>query len=77
MSNKEYQSYVESKADKSPLALDMVKAFVIGGLICVIGQGVMEAAMSFGSLFGWDKPGADPKVYMQQPQQEQGGMTFA
>jgi len=36
-----------------------------------------EAAMSFGSMFGWDKPGADPKVYMQQPQQEQGGMTFA
>ncbi len=36
-----------------------------------------EAAMSFGSLFGWDKPGADPKVYMQQPQQEQGGMNFA
>ena len=36
-----------------------------------------EAAMSFGSLFGWDKPGADPKVYMEQPQQEQGGMNFA
>ena len=36
-----------------------------------------EAAMSFGSLFGWDKPGADPKAYMRQPQQEQGGMTFA
>ncbi len=33
--------------------------------------------MSFGSLFGWDKPGADPKAYMRQPQQEQGGMTFA
>lgn len=36
-----------------------------------------EAAMSFGSIFGWDKPGADPKAYMRQPQQEQGGMTFA
>ena len=34
MSNKEYQSYVESKAAKSPIAVDMGKAFVIGGLIC-------------------------------------------
>ena len=48
MSNKEYQSYVESKAAKSPIAVDMGKAFVIGGLICVIGQGIMDAALSMG-----------------------------
>lgn len=48
MSNKEYQDYVEGKAAKSPLALDMLKAFAIGGLICVIGQGIMSAAMAAG-----------------------------
>ena len=48
MSNQEYQRYVENKAAKSPLALDMGKAFVIGGLICVIGQGILSAAMAMG-----------------------------
>jgi len=48
MSNKEYQRYVEGKAAKSPLGMDLLKAFVIGGLICVLGQGIMDAAMAMG-----------------------------
>lgn len=38
MSPKEYQNYVKQKAEKSPLFKDLVLAFVIGGLICVLGQ---------------------------------------
>ena len=34
-----------------------------------------EQAMSFGSIFGWDKPGADPRTYMHmQPRME--GMSL-
>lgn len=38
MSPKEYQQYVQQKAKKSPIVKNVVLAFVIGGLICVIGQ---------------------------------------
>lgn len=38
MSPKEYQNYVQQKSKKSPIVKDVVLAFLIGGLICVIGQ---------------------------------------
>lgn len=38
MSPKEYQQYVQQKAKKSPIVKDVIMAFIIGGLICVIGQ---------------------------------------
>ncbi|MDD3346381.1 stage V sporulation protein AC [Oscillibacter sp.] len=38
MTPKEYQQYVQQKAKKSPMVKDVALAFVIGGLICVLGQ---------------------------------------
>ena len=38
MTNKEYQKYVGSLQEKSPIWKDMFNAFWIGGLICVLGQ---------------------------------------
>ena len=38
MSPQEYQQYVKQRAQKSPLVKDVVLAFIIGGLICVVGQ---------------------------------------
>ena len=38
MTPKEYQAYVKRMQKKSPLGKDMALAFVIGGLICVVGQ---------------------------------------
>ncbi len=37
-SKKEYSDYVESKSQKSPLIRDTISAFIIGGLLCGIGQ---------------------------------------
>ena len=38
MSNQEYNQYVKEKSPNSKLGRDCLLAFLIGGLICVIGQ---------------------------------------
>ena len=42
MSNQEYQAYVDKKAKPSPIGKNMVWAFLVGGLICVGGQALMD-----------------------------------
>ena len=48
MSKKEYKNYVEQKAKKSPIVKDVVLAFVIGGLICVVGQAIQNGWSAMG-----------------------------
>ena len=48
MSNEEYKSYVESKAKKSPIGKNLIWAFLVGGLICVIGQLITNLFMYLG-----------------------------
>ena len=42
MSPKEYNLYVARLAKKSPLEKDLLNSFLIGGLICVIGQLILN-----------------------------------
>ena len=42
MTEKEYAKLVQEIAPKSPIWKDCLKAFIIGGTICVIGQGIMN-----------------------------------
>ena len=42
MTPKEYNRYVARLAKKSPLGKDLLNSFLIGGLICVIGQLIMN-----------------------------------
>jgi len=38
----EYQSFARAREPKRPVLLNCFKAFLVGGLICAIGQGVSE-----------------------------------
>lgn len=40
----EYQDYVEQMTPKKNLFWQMIKAFVVGGLICVLGQVILNVA---------------------------------
>jgi len=36
----EYQEFAQAREPKRPIILNCIKAFLVGGLICVIGQGI-------------------------------------
>ena len=40
--NKEYQTYVDKKSPNSPILKNCFNSFWVGGLICVIGQIILE-----------------------------------
>ena len=42
MTNNEYGDYVKRKSPKSPLLKDIFKAFIVGGLICCVGQLILN-----------------------------------
>ena len=42
MTPEEYRAYVQQKQPKSPIVKDTAFAFVIGGLICLLGQVILE-----------------------------------
>jgi len=48
MSNAEYNAYVKGKAKPSPLGKNILWAFCVGGLICVMGQALLDVYKSRG-----------------------------
>lgn len=48
MSNADYLEYVAKQSKKSPIGKDCVLAFVIGGAICCLGQGIQNGWMAAG-----------------------------
>ena len=45
---KEYEQFVNQVTPKQNLPLNMLKAFIVGGLICVLGQFILNTAMHNG-----------------------------
>ncbi len=41
MNKKTYKRYADARAPKSPIAKNCLRAFLVGGLICCIGQGLI------------------------------------
>ena len=54
MTEKEYAKLVKDMSPKSPIVKDCVFAFLIGGLICVLGQAIRN---------GWSAAGLNPEDF--------------
>ena len=48
MTNEEYAALVKSRAPRSPLGRDMLLAFLFGGAICCVGQGITDLYLALG-----------------------------
>ena len=48
MTAEEYNEYVKQKSPKSPVLTDCVKAFIIGGLICCLGEAFLKMYEAMG-----------------------------
>lgn len=48
MTNEEYNAYIQKKMPRSPLGRDLLLAFLIGGAICCVGQGLMDLFTYYG-----------------------------
>ena len=49
MQQKEYNEFVKQVTPTYSLWGNMGKAFIVGGVICCIGQGIINAAKAFGA----------------------------
>lgn len=48
MTNEEYKAYVETKTPKSKIFSNCVKAYISGGIICVVGQFILSEFKKYG-----------------------------
>lgn len=49
MTNEQYQNYTEKRSEKSPCLKNCFKAFIVGGVICLIGEALAELYVFLGA----------------------------
>lgn len=49
LNNKEYSKMVKKESPRSPFFLDTIKAFLVGGAICALGQGLVTLYTNMGA----------------------------
>lgn len=49
MTNKQYNKYVERRASTSPCVKNCIKAFCVGGMICLIGELIIQLYQYLGA----------------------------
>ena len=52
--DKKYKDYVEQISPKPPYIKNYIMAFIVGGIICMIGQGINDSYMNFAGLGVYD-----------------------
>lgn len=48
MTNDEYKNYTDSHSPRSKSGRDMLRAFLVGGAICLVGQALIDIFMALG-----------------------------
>lgn len=49
ITNKEYSRFVNEKSPKSKTVRNIIRAFIVGGIICMIGQGIWDLMYTNGA----------------------------
>lgn len=56
--NKKYNAYVESKKPKTKNFPTLIYAYIVGGVICMIGQGIQDTLLAIFPTMSVDSAGA-------------------
>ena len=67
MSNEEYAAFVDSLSPRSPIWGDLLRAGLVGGAICVVGQALVNLYEHWGASAATAATGCEPPPFFSPP----------